>query len=61
MRIFLNISYHAVLNPAQFHALFPRMLTGRSEQFYKHYVGGVNLRGLEWSGYQRQKFSLKFY
>lgn len=31
MRILFNICYHAEITPEQFHAIFPRILTGRAE------------------------------
>src|SRR6266516_5383117 len=38
MRIFFNICYHAEITPEQFHAVFPRILTSRAEEYYLHYV-----------------------
>ncbi|KJZ69538.1 hypothetical protein HIM_11080 [Hirsutella minnesotensis 3608] len=34
LRIFMSICYNIQVKPSQFHALFPRILTGRAEMFY---------------------------
>jgi hypothetical protein len=33
-----NICYHAEITPNQFHAVFPRILTGRAEDYYLTYI-----------------------
>ena len=38
LRMFFNICYHAEIRPEQFHAVFPRILTGRAEAYYLHYI-----------------------
>ena len=38
LKIFYSICYHADINPGQFHAVFPRILDGRAEQYYIHFV-----------------------
>lgn len=38
MKMFFNICYHAEIQPSQFHAVFPRMLKGRAETYYLHFV-----------------------
>ena len=38
MRILFNICFHAEITPGKFHVIFPRILTGRAEEYYLHYV-----------------------
>ncbi|KAM4060419.1 hypothetical protein HRG_002015 [Hirsutella rhossiliensis] len=38
MKIFFNICFHAQIRETQFYAVFPRILNGRAETFYLHYV-----------------------
>ncbi|KAI0993120.1 hypothetical protein K3495_g15064, partial [Podosphaera aphanis] len=38
LKIFFNICFHTRITPGQFYAVFPRILTGRAEQYYLHYV-----------------------
>jgi hypothetical protein len=37
LQIFFDICYHAGIRPGQFHAVFPRILTGHAESYYVHY------------------------
>ncbi|KAI1002729.1 hypothetical protein K3495_g5471 [Podosphaera aphanis] len=36
MKIFLNVCFHIDIESSQFHAVFPRILTGRAEHFYQN-------------------------
>ncbi|EDU46201.1 conserved hypothetical protein [Pyrenophora tritici-repentis Pt-1C-BFP] len=38
LKIFYSICYHADIEPGQFHAVFPRILDGRAEEYYLHFV-----------------------
>lgn len=38
LKIFYSICYHADIGPGQFHAVFPRILDGRAEEYYLHFV-----------------------
>ena len=38
MKVFLNVCFHIDINPSQFHAVFPHILTDRAEHFYLHFV-----------------------
>ncbi|KAF1361880.1 hypothetical protein EJ07DRAFT_164355 [Lizonia empirigonia] len=38
LKIFYSICYHADIQPSQFHAVFPRILDGRAEEYYLHFV-----------------------
>lgn len=38
MRQFLSICRHAGIRPGQFYAVFPRILTGRTENFYLYHI-----------------------
>ncbi|KAK1907590.1 hypothetical protein P3342_005917 [Pyrenophora teres f. teres] len=38
LKIFYSICYHADIQPDQFHAVFPRILEGRAQDYYLHFV-----------------------
>ena len=38
LKIFYSICYHAEIRPDQFHAVFPRILEGRAQDYYLHFV-----------------------
>jgi hypothetical protein len=38
LKIFYSVCFHADIQPDQFHAVFPRILTGRAEDYYIHFV-----------------------
>ncbi|CAE7020765.1 hypothetical protein PTTW11_03135 [Pyrenophora teres f. teres] len=38
LKIFYSICYHADIQPEQFHAVFPRILEGRAQDYYLHFV-----------------------
>jgi len=38
LKIFYSICYHADIQPGQFHAVFPRILDSRAEEYYLHFV-----------------------
>jgi hypothetical protein len=38
IKVFLNICYFNEIDPGQFHALLPRILTGRAEKYHLTYV-----------------------
>ncbi|KAF1936666.1 hypothetical protein EJ02DRAFT_506416 [Clathrospora elynae] len=38
LKIFYSICYHADIGPGQFHAVFLRILDGRAEEYYLHFV-----------------------
>ena len=38
LKIFYSICYHADIRPDQFHAVFPRILEGRAQDYYLHFV-----------------------
>lgn len=38
LKILFDICWHAQIRPEQFHAVFPRILAGRAETYYMHYV-----------------------
>lgn len=38
LKIFLNVCFHTDIQPSQFHAVFPRILTGRAENYYLHFI-----------------------
>lgn len=39
LRIFLNLCHYSGIEPDQFHAVLPRILTDRAERYYINYIG----------------------
>ena len=38
LKLFLDVCYHIGVKPGQFHAVFPRILTGNAEDYYISYI-----------------------